>query len=338
VRVALPLLQILDRLGDPQSIRSLTSSLDGIPDTTVRAAVRALVREGLVDRIGRDDSPELDKWTAWSPQATHFHFSTRDVWFRREATVMRSLDASHPPAPVKQYPGRPLIPLPAPDRSGVLSDTLLARRTWRRFGRAPLSLQDLSTLLGLTWGVQSWMVNPGHAPMALKTSPSGGARHSVEAYVIALRVSGLPRGAYHFNPDRHRLTRVGSHATPSLLRTLLPVQPWYQGASAVFVMTSVFERVRARYRHPRAYRGILLEAGHLCQTFCLVATSLGLAPFCTNAFADSAIERVIGVDGVGESAIYVAGVGTRPPGLAWGPNPARKPLPRLRAAGRAGAR
>jgi hypothetical protein len=56
----------------------------------------------------------------------------------------------------------------------------------------------------------------------------------------------------------------------------------------------------------------LIEAGHLCQTFCLTATSMRLAPFCTMAFADSKIEKVLGLDGVSESVLYVAGAGMPP--------------------------
>jgi hypothetical protein len=66
-----------------------------------------------------------------------------------------------------------------------------------------------------------------------------------------------------------------------------------------------------KYRFARAYRVVLLDAGHLCQTFCLTATWLGLAPFCTAALNDSLIERDLGVDGVTESALYVAGAGMR---------------------------
>jgi hypothetical protein len=55
-----------------------------------------------------------------------------------------------------------------------------------------------------------------------------------------------------------------------------------------------------------------LDAGHLCQTFCLVATALDLAPFCSMALADSAVERDAGVDGVAEIALYAAGVGRKP--------------------------
>ncbi len=80
------------------------------------------------------------------------------------------------------------------------------------------------------------------------------------------------------------------------------------------LMTAVFDRVQWRYPFARAYRAILAESGHLCQTFCFVATALGLAPFCTMALADSRIERDLKIDGVSESVIYAAGVGTGPRG------------------------
>jgi hypothetical protein len=54
---------------------------------------------------------------------------------------------------------------------------------------------------------------------------------------------------------------------------------------------------------------VLLNAGHLCQTFCLVATWLGLAPFCTAALKDTLIEKDLGIDGIRESVLYVTEVG-----------------------------
>jgi hypothetical protein len=60
---------------------------------------------------------------------------------------------------------------------------------------------------------------------------------------------------------------------------------------------------------PGAYRVVLLDVGHLCQTFCLVATWLDLAPFCTAALKDTLIEEDLGIDGIRESVLYIAGVG-----------------------------
>src|SRR4029077_18396672 len=86
-------------------------------------------------------------------------------------------------------------------------------------------------------------------------------------------------------------------------------QSWFAGAAALFIMTAVFARTMWKYGRARAYRVVLLETGHLCQTFCLTATRLGLAPFCTAALRDSLIERDLGIDGISESVLYVAGVG-----------------------------
>src|SRR5438094_2730871 len=80
-------------------------------------------------------------------------------------------------------------------------------------------------------------------------------------------------------------------------------------AAALFLMTAVFPRTMWKYRVARAYRVVLLDAGHLCQTFCLVATWLGLAPFCTAALKDTLIEEDLRIDGIRESVLYVAGVG-----------------------------
>ena len=148
--------------------------------------------------------------------------------------------------------------------------------------------------------------------MAAKTSPSGGALHPIEAYVLARNVKGLSPGLYHYDAADHCLERLRRGANSRQITDYLANQYWYGGAAFVVFMTAVFARTRWKYDYARAYRAVLIEAGHLCQTFCLTATWLGAAPFCTMAFADSKIERAIGVDGISESVLYVAGAGKRP--------------------------
>ena len=190
----------------------------------------------------------------------------------------------------------------------------MIRRTWRRFGRRPVSLASLSRLLGLTFGAQRLMDLGASGGAMLRTSPSAGARNPIEAYVVIRHVSGVPPGVYHYAPVEHRLVRLkgGAHAT---IERHLPGQAWYGKASVLVLMTAVFARVDWKYPSARAYRDVLLETGHFGQTFCLVATALGLAPFCTGALADTLIERDLGLDGVTESVIYAVGVGTRPSGV-----------------------
>jgi SagB-type dehydrogenase family enzyme len=183
--------------------------------------------------------------------------------------------------------------------------------------------------------VHGWIQVPYVGPHALKTSPSGGARHSIEVYVLARKVAGLVPGLYHYQPDAHRLARIGRRGARQVTE-YIPGQHWYKGAGAVFLMTTVFDRVQWRYPHARAYRAILAEAGHLCQTFCLVATWLGLAPFCTMGLSDRRIESDLEIDGVSESIIYAAGVGSRPKGVAWAPWPGTDRTPVLTPPAHAG--
>jgi SagB-type dehydrogenase family enzyme len=214
------------------------------------------------------------------------------------------------------------VNLPTVRAPGAFYRVLLARRTWRKFGRRPLAAAELSVLMHLTFGAQKVMDLGAAGRAMLRTSPSAGARNPLEAYLVVRDVSGVRPGVYHYDPVNHRLIRLRKGSS-ALIERHLPGQPWYGEASAVVLMTAVFERTEWKYPFARAYRSVLLEAGHFGQTFCLVATALGLAPFCTLALADSLIERDLGLDGVSESVVYACGVGTRPPGIDWAPWPDR---------------
>jgi SagB-type dehydrogenase family enzyme len=222
------------------------------------------------------------------------------------------------PPPVKRLRGAPALRLPAPDYAGEFPDVLLARRTWRRFGRSPVALEDLATTLALSVGVQQW-VPTGFGRLPLKTSPSGGARHPIEAYVCARRVRGLDPGLYHYASDRHRLERMRRGDMTARLRDWMPRSGYFSQAAFVVVLTAVLDRQVWRYPYPRAYRAALAEAGHVCQTFCLAATWRGLAPFCLMGLDDPLIEQDLGIDGVRETVLYVTGAGARPKGTTWAP-------------------
>ena len=310
--------QILDFFGPRRSVAAAAASFPQFSPVSVTKVVRELERHSLlVAADGPVDvkTTALKAWSLWNPAAGFFHLSTKDVPFadRKLADEFLQRKARQSPEPprFKRYAHAQRLPLPS-SKTGAFPDVLLARRTWREFSQRPLSLDDLGTLLGLTWRVQGWLPKPGLQSRPLKTSPSGGARHPIEVYVLALRVRGLPRGLYHYAADRHQLELLRQGASSRQVVRYLPTQTWFKDASALMLMTAVFPRTQWKYTFARAYRVVLAEAGHLCQTFCLTATWLGLAPFCTMALADSRIERDLGIDGVTESILYAAGVGTRP--------------------------
>src|SRR5437660_3319798 len=88
--------------------------------------------------------------------------------------------------------------------------------------------------------------------------------------MLAMRVGGLAQGLYHYDGLHHRLERIGSARAVKKVAVYAAGQEFVADASAVFFMTAVFPRVLWKYRFARSYRVVLLDAGHLCQTFCLV--------------------------------------------------------------------
>jgi SagB-type dehydrogenase family enzyme len=285
---------------------------------SVRSALAQLVDYGLLVRKNSaeagQDSRIAKEWSAWLPQGS-FHFSTKDVAYvdrsnwtldRRKAVLPKT------PQPkifksIKEAQKLPLPPCAFPDSEFLR--ILMARRTHREFSEQEVTLQAISRLLSLVWGVMGYIHSPVFGKLAHKTSPSAGARHPGEVYLMALRVESLKPGLYHYHPAYHRLEMISTNATCEKAWRYCAGQNFAKNAAALFLMTAVFRRAMWKYHLPRAYRVVLLDAGHLCQTFCLVATWLGLAPFCTAALKDTLIEEDLGIDGIRESVLYIAGVG-----------------------------
>lgn len=304
---------------------SLSTHLKQFTPASLRKAILELVRKTFLKSSNKSSGRTANFfscWKDWNPAAGVFHFSTRDMVYESDLDRMNRairILAQREPMPLltKSYPGARRTPLPAPNMQTEFSRALVERRTWRQFSREMVSLADLGTLLGLTFGVREWIPIPGIGKFPLKTSPSGGAMHPIEAYVVAQRVEHLAPGIYHYDSAKHELELLRRGASSRDLAKFLAGQKWFAGAAAVVFLSAVFSRTQWKYRFPRAYRTVLIEAGHFCQTFCLVATSLGLAPFCTMALAESPIEKALGLDGVSEGVIYAAGVGKRPAGMNW---------------------
>lgn len=312
--IAIHILGFFERWRDPAG---LVRELPAFTPASLRRAVSTLTRHTLLLEEGSGQAAEdallVRTWRGWLPQAS-FHFATKDTPFIPQtewpAMARAFLSEASPPPAFNTRPGRPRKALPpaAPAESEFLR-VLLDRRTHRDFSGAPVTLDAISTLLHYTWGQTGTVMSPTFGPLVRKTSPSGGARHPGEVYVAALDVKGLAPGIYHFNARDNVLELIRRGVTRRELLSFAVGQEHVAASSAVFLMTTYFPRSMWKYRSPRAYRVVTLDTGHLGQTFCLVATWLGLAPFTTAAMQDTAIERVLGIDGVRESMMYLAGVG-----------------------------
>lgn len=185
----------------------------------------------------------------------------------------------------------------ANDLGGTLiRDALLDRRTTRRFEDRPISTELLSELLRWTWGETDRVENPLGDYFLRKTSPSGGALHCIETYVLVRNVTGIAAGSYHYCVRRHGLERISAEPPDEWLLKAAADQYWVCECPAVFISVGFLPRMAWKYNFSRAFRAVMAEAGHLSQTFNLVATSLGLGPFTTIAMRDELIERQLGLD------------------------------------------
>lgn len=312
--------EVLDFCGEGRTFRELMEKFPEQGQGPLRAGVQQLLKYSLLERCGTESKAQDRKWQgweSWNPAAGYFHFSTKDPKFELseagDASSLRKIAELRPlPKRVKKYRGRASVRLPRVEPGSEFARVLKERRTWREFSREPVEREKLAQLLWWSFGVQGWARISGVGHLALKTSPSGGAMHPLEAYVLIRNVKGLSPGIFHYDAAGHRLELLRKGISKADIERMLAGQRWSREAAFVVFLTAVFARTQWKYEHPRAYRVVLAEAGHFCQTFCLTATWLGLAPFCTMALADSKIERALGIDGISESVLYAAGAGMKP--------------------------
>lgn len=209
------------------------------------------------------------------------------------------------------------IALPRPEET-ALAQLMDRRTTCRNFdrGRAvPLAL--FAALLHRVFAAHGTMEAAPGASVLKKTSPSGGGLHATEAYVLVQQVEGVAPGLYHYHAGDAALEplpcdAVGSEALQALAQRFVAGQYWFAGAHVQVILAPRFRRSFWKYRnHAKAYRAMILDAGHLSQTLYLTATELGLGAFITSAINEIEIEQVLGLDPQEEGPLAVCGFGWR---------------------------
>ena len=209
------------------------------------------------------------------------------------------------------------MPLPAVTHEDELHRLLHLRRTTRSFDSSrPVTKLELATLLHSVWGAHA-SAPLAHGDLAIrKTSPSGGGLHPVEVYPFVRNVEVVEPGIYHYRSGDHELVRLRAldgDACLELLERATAGQWYFADADVAFVMTARFARSFWKYRrHAKILRAILLDAGHLSQTFYLLCTQLGLGPYITAAVDDSELERALELDPLFEAPVAVCGCGRAP--------------------------
>jgi SagB-type dehydrogenase family enzyme len=199
------------------------------------------------------------------------------------------------------------VPLPAAGES-PLSRLIEKRSSCREFAGRAISLGDLASLLHTGYGVLGLRRWREGLRTFRRPVPSAGGLYPLELYAIAQSVENLPRGIYHYAAMGHRLEAAASGADLAELVPVFMNQGYIAEASAVILLAAVFPRTMRKYG-PRGYRYILFEAGHVAQNVCLRAVELGLGSLCIGGYTDSALNRVLRLDGREKAVVYGVAVG-----------------------------
>jgi putative peptide maturation dehydrogenase len=255
----------------------------------------------------------------WWPDAAALHVGAR--WEGVRARVPSADGSLRPRAqyvapalPAFPDRGGPRVELPSSDGDSALHDLLARRRTVRTFDAdRPVELAELATLLRWVWGARGTIRLAGGDVGLRRTSPSGGSFHPIEVYPFVRNVDGLASGVYHYLGAEHALEAIDLRAEPAvreLLDEAMAGQWFFAESDVAFVMTARFGRSNRKYRrHPKIYRAVFLDAGHLSQTFYLLCTELGLGPWITAALDESVVERALGLDPLHEGVVAIVGCG-----------------------------
>ena len=183
-------------------------------------------------------------------------------------------------------------------------------------GKLRLTVNVLFEILSISFAqtgaiqIKRWRAEPA----IRTTSPSGGARHPIEGYLFNVSVDGLTPGIYHIGVSPVRLDLL-REAIPSaeILNHLFPgcYRRLKHRVQAIVALTCIFERNMYRYREPRTFRTVHMDAGHVAETVCMLAAAKGTYSAVTYSENDVGIEECLGIEGLEEGFMASVGLGYR---------------------------
>lgn len=215
-----------------------------------------------------------------------------------------------PPLQMAYDPAAPLILLPDPKRCALtcsdfrsISETRESRRSYTA---DRLSLVELSYLLWITQGVKA--VNES-GTFTKRMVPSAGSRHPFETYLLVNGAEDLDQGLYRYLAIEHKLLLLddGADVNQRITDACLK-QKHVQNSAVTFCWVADIARTYWRYSE-RAFRYILLDAGHVCQNLYLAAESIHCGVCAIAAFDDDLLNASLGLDGTHQFAAYLATLG-----------------------------
>lgn len=275
----------LKRAHEAKRSKSLAEARPDLPKKLSDIVARAIDRDPSLRPTTTLDVQVALSAIALAPGDAHTRLLTR--WVKSASTLFTSVTPAKREGPRRKLEAATIT-------NDALQAALTTKRTRARYSTVPVPTPKLGAALDLTFGVQT-------------------QRQPIHAYLIAWNVKNLPLGVYHYDASTKELVDLQKPITMKDIAPLFDHHVSFTNAAAVVIMCGVFTRRPWRFAQSRVYRTALVDAGHLGQTFSLVSTALGLAPFTTMGFNERAVEELLGLKGGSECPVYIAGVGMPEP-------------------------
>jgi SagB-type dehydrogenase family enzyme len=234
-----------------------------------------------------------------------------------------------PPAVRPRWPGKKidLRALPAGPLQAIspVATLLRKRHSTRDFDdQQPITLAELSQFLDGAARVQSkWKsrIDPdGSGPVvayAARPYPSGGSAYELELYLAVANCTGLARGFYHYDADRHALVPISGPTHQ--LDAQLAAAEFAMDAPAIpqilITIAARFDRISWKYSSI-AYALILKDVGVLIQTLYLMATDMGLGGCAIGSIDIDLFAKMTGIEFHVEGPVSQFALGRGLPGQA----------------------
>lgn len=249
----------------------------------------------------------------WGKHTENLHYSVRHTQWKDAEEVISELveRETQDPGPIlfSEHEQSEIILADFPATiSGVnLAKTVYKRRSQREFSGDSLHMDQLADCLFCGKGiVKTEWTEYGHL-LPYATTPSGGGRNPYDLYVMVRNVEGLKAGIYRYNGFRHSLIYV-DQAVESFTEVMAK-QDWCEEAAAIIVSVATFERTSWKYRHPTAYRVVLIESGFIFQNILLAATACNVASTPFGAMDFLQVEKLLKLDTNKQAALFCCALG-----------------------------
>ncbi|PFR05560.1 hypothetical protein COE50_25345 [Bacillus anthracis] len=213
----------------------------------------------------------------------------------------------------KEIKGINTVNLPNPTKLPTnysFDEILLKRRSNRPWKQKTIELQELSNILYYS-NIETVRLRT-EAETNLEEKPElllNSAFSALETYFFAFNIEGLEPGLYHYDPKNHAVILIKDGMFRDELVHMVIGQDRPKNAACAFVISAVWSRYMYRYRHPRAYRTLLVNIGELAQKYLTLGTAYDYSTFLTPALRDEYADSMLGVNGYEEAPLYVVAIG-----------------------------